>query len=403
MVFLPQTGQGWVIDVNGEDWYFDPLGRLMGRPDPDTYDPCWCASGEKFRFCHKNRHRQPKVTRQEYLAGWEAAADIEMCLHPAAPVGCSAKIVRAHTVQRMGGGLRVLAQNGDVYGFKGHPYFFQKNDLRVVPERIGTRIASTFRGFCADHDASLFKAVEHRKFAATSEQLALLNFRVIARRVFGRHVAARHAPTMLAYDRGLPPHVQREWFAIQHREIVKADETLKNTISLKGYYDRLVLARDFAGVNAYVAYFSGLPVFLCAELVRIDCDFIGGRLNDPPPPAHLCVYNLAVDNGWALVFSWMGVNGAAEMLAESFSVRSDADKPGAAFRYALEYTDNVYFAPEWWEGLTESERGVAISALTARMHPHYVRDRNVLRASNGFPLRTTFVRAEKHGTWDSAA
>lgn len=144
--------------------------------DPDTYDPCWCGSAKKFRFCHMNRHREPRVTNPEYLAGWEAAADVEMCLHPLAPAGCSGGAIRAHTVQRMGGGLRAIARGGQVYGFKLHPYFFQKNALLVVPELIGTRQASTFRGFCAVHDAGLFKPVEHHRFAGTPVQVGLLTF-----------------------------------------------------------------------------------------------------------------------------------------------------------------------------------------------------------------------------------
>jgi len=61
MVLLPRTGQGWVIEVNGEDWKFDSFGRLLDRPDPGPYDLCWCGSGNKFRFCHRDRHKLPRI------------------------------------------------------------------------------------------------------------------------------------------------------------------------------------------------------------------------------------------------------------------------------------------------------------------------------------------------------
>src|SRR6266540_3571262 len=113
MTFLPKSAHGWIVEVFGDDWRFDSAGRLLNQSDPGAYDPCWCRSGKKFRFCHMKRHQESRVTRAEYLAGWEEAADIEMCLAPDAPIGCSATIIRAHTVQRMGGGLRAIARGGE--------------------------------------------------------------------------------------------------------------------------------------------------------------------------------------------------------------------------------------------------------------------------------------------------
>src|SRR5947209_3544764 len=120
MTFLPETRYGWVVEVFGEDWRFDARGQLLNSSDPDAYDPCWCRSGKKFRFCHMKRHQELPVTRAEFLARWEEAADIEMCLAPDSPTGCSQTIIRAHTIQRMGGGLHAIARRGEVYGLEPH-------------------------------------------------------------------------------------------------------------------------------------------------------------------------------------------------------------------------------------------------------------------------------------------
>lgn len=208
---------------------------------------------------------------------------------------------------------------------------------------------------------------------------------------------------MIDYDRGLPPSVQREWFAVQHREIVKAQQTLRNVENLKAEYDRLVLGGDFSATNAYVLWFSGSPEFLCAELVSRDYDFQGRHLQEPDPPAHLCVYNLAVDDCWALVFGWVGRNSAAEALAESLDDREGADKPAAVLRYVLEYTDNMFFNPDWWDSLPQSEKAWVSFILTRRMHPHYLRDRDLLRANIGVPMTSTYIRAERLGPWSTPA
>jgi hypothetical protein len=252
------------------------------------------------------------------------------------------------------------------------------------------------------HDQQLFKVAESHRFEATPEQMTLLNFRVVARRVFGRHIALRHAPRMLEYDRGLPPQVQREWFAIHNREIVEAEQSLRNVTYLKSDYDQRVMARDFNATNAYVAYFAGPPEFLCADLVDVDHDFAARSIQGLAPPAHLCAYNLAVENGWAFVFSWIGTNTAAEQLAKSFDSRLDNEKASAVLCYAVEYTDSLFFAPRWWGSLSTSEAAAVVNALTARLHPHYVRSPDVLTRAF-VPVSSVFVRSTKIGPWSAAA
>jgi hypothetical protein len=403
MTFLPKTGFGWVVEVFDEDWYFDSTGRLLNRRDPDAYDPCWCRQGKNFRFCHMRRHQEPCVTLAEFLKGWEEAADIEMCLAPAAPDGCSATVIRAHTVQRMGGGLRSIARDGEVYGLEPHPYFFRKNEMRVVPQLIGTRKASTFRGFCDLHDRQLFEPIEHHSFGATPEQLLVLNFRVIARRLFSKTIAARHAPRMFAYDRGLSPHMQREFFAVQYRDKLRVEKQLENVRSLKAQYDHQILTGELSDVQAFVLYFTGRPDFLCAELVAIHSDFLGNQLQEPPPPAHLCAYTLALDHEWAFVLSWCGANPAAEALARSLAQRSDLEKTDAVLRYSLEHIDNIFFAPKWWDGLSATQQGAVCDLLTRRMHPHYTWDNDVLLASPIVPVGGRFVRSVAVGSWAAAA
>lgn len=376
---------------------------MIGRRDPGAYEPCWCRSGNRFRDCPAQRHRRPRVTRAQFLRDFEESASLETCLHPEAPIGCSAKVIHAHTVQRMGGGLRAIAEKGEVYGFKGHPSFFQKNDLRVVPERIGTRNASTFRGFCEGHDGPLFKAVEDANFEPTQEQLALLNFRVVARRAFVRQVALRQVKKMFEYDGGLPADVQREWFAINYRDLVNAEASLANICALKSLYDGAVMRSEHADSNGFVACFTGPPEFMSADLVPVDYDFDGASLSHPPPPAHLCAYTVAVPEGWVFVLSWRGRNVEAEQIAKSLEVRSHEEKAASIFRYCLEYTDNLFFAPRWWDGAGEEHRNAVVNVLTRRMHPHYLRDRDFLKQTGLVPMTSKFKESRRIGEWRNAA
>lgn len=339
------------------------------------------------------------LTMVDFNKMWEVDLEYETCLHPAAPSGCSDAIIQAHTVQRMGGGLKSIATEGHVYGLKLHPYFFQKNDMRVMPELVGTRKASTFRGFCSVHDAELFKPVEQRSFDATKEQLLLMNFRVIARRLYEKTVALRRAPRMFDYDRGLPPRAQREWFAVQYRHAKNIEEALTNVSILKAEYDRLISRMSSECVNALVVHFSGPPDFMCAEIAPMEFDFMSRQVHEPPPPAHLCSYTVTVGDSWNFVLSWAGTNPAAEQLCRSFIELSDDQRASAVLRFALEYTDNLFFAPAWWDALDFQSREEMITGLTYRFHPDYERAATSLTRKRWPDLRSSFAKLKPVGSW----
>jgi hypothetical protein len=403
MHIFEEIVRGKTVRIRDSVWRFDDNATLVSPSDPLPRDPCWCYSDKLFESCHMVRHQQSPVSREAFGEGWEKAADIEMCLHPSAPDGCSPRIVHAHTVQRMGGGLRRIAVGGEVYGMKLHPYFVQKNGGRVVPEKIGLRKASTFRGFCQNHDAGLFRPVETARFTASPEQLVLLNFRAIARRVYGRQVALRHTMTMFGYDRGLLPRQQRMLFALQEGERLHAEETLGNIRNLKTLYDERILHSNFSDLNAFVLVFAGAPEVAFAEIVGIDANFTGCRLVHPAPPSHLIVYTVAVEDHWVVVFSWLGPNSAAEELCGSLAARADNEKPSIILRYAVEYVDNLFLSPRWWDSLPQSDRSDFINALTSRMHPLYVRHPAVLE-NRGFVATTaSYAGSFAVGPWATAA
>jgi len=358
------------VIVRGQRWVFDPSLRFVSPPDPGPYDPCWCWSGKKFKFCHRDKHRETPKSDRESIGDWEQGVDIEICLHPNAPATCSGEIINAHTVQRSGGGLAVIARAGKVYGPKMHPMFFIKNGGRFVPQPVGISEASTFRGFCAAHDAVLFRPIDTREFIASSEQLLLLNFRVIARRL---HTNMRRTQNRNIYpdmDRGMSRDKQRLLFvglAMEH-ELDKA--ALANTLALKAIYDNVILtgAADDASINALVIHVSGSPEFMCSTLVDVDWDFAGSAIERVLLPAHLCFYSMATSAGAVAVFSWLGENAAARQLCASFLGLAPARQRNAVLRYALEYVDNIFFDPAWWDGLKADQRERFIDRMSRR-HP----------------------------------
>lgn len=380
---------GREVIVRGQRWLFDPSGRLVYPVDPGPYDPCWCFSGRKFRFCHMRRHLEPAPSIHDGIALWESAPELRICLHPDAPIGCSSKIVDAHTVQRRGEGLQGIARAGKVYGVKLHPRFFLKRDMRLEPTLLGINEASTFTGFCDHHDGPLFRALETREFAATPEQLFLLNYRCIVRRLHSNQQAVRDAELWSNADRGLSPDEQRRFFIAMEFKRETDAVGLANTRQLKEIYDARWRASDFA-TNALVVRLHGAPELVCSSIVDVQFDFSGHPVAPWIAPAHLCFTMLASAGGGIAVWSWLGSNPAAEQLTASFRALPEEEQPRAVLRYALELLDQLYFSPLWWDTLDPTVKNAVIQHVTAHVQPYWRRTSTALLEDG---VRATLIRS----------
>lgn len=123
------------------------------------YEPCWCGSRKKFKFCHSKREAAPRINVFEVEALMRDQADQGYCSHPeASAASCEGGIIRAHTVQRRGG-LAAIAEAGHVLTLKPTMKGMIDHEGRPPPRAIGVGKASVFPGFCNRHDSDLFKPI----------------------------------------------------------------------------------------------------------------------------------------------------------------------------------------------------------------------------------------------------
>ncbi len=98
------------------------------------------------------------------------------CLEPA--LQCEKKSIRAHSIQRATA-LSLIAKEGHVHELK----LSIKKDASVVElSTVGIGYASTFPGFCSEHDSEIFRPLDTKPFAiGDKEQLFLLAYRSVTR------------------------------------------------------------------------------------------------------------------------------------------------------------------------------------------------------------------------------
>ena len=94
------------------------------------------------------------------------------CFYP----DCSLDAIESHSQQKLGQ-LRAIAENGEVYAMQRNHYQFQKklpNSQFLV--RTGISEASTFKGFCANHDKVVFSPIELMPLDSSNNEQAFALF-----------------------------------------------------------------------------------------------------------------------------------------------------------------------------------------------------------------------------------
>jgi hypothetical protein len=330
---------------------------------------CWCGSGKKFKDCHLRLQEERAVSPWDAEAMVRDAYGAEYCSAPEPwRKDCSAGIVRAHTIPRSAS-LGAIARDGHVYMFVPSMQNFVKGDGRLEPQLLGVKRASTFTGFCGDHDCSIFAPLETRRFDSQDrEQLFLLGYRAFARERFTKQAQLESLDAQRAARKGRKPLDQlRLQMMIDGQEIgIKA--ALADQEATRAIMDRMLLTGQFEDVRAYVIQFAAAPPVMCSGCVCPEQDFFGNvlqDLGDLDRVAEPINANAFFDgNCGYFVLSWLAQHdGTCRPLAESLASIDDTGVTAALLRLMFEFFENLCISPDWWEGLGDDRRKVLVDRM----------------------------------------
>lgn len=318
-------------------------------------EPCWCGSGVKWKKCHKDRESQvppPYARRVHEMRSSELKG---YCNHPDAPNNCSSTLVRAHTIQRSGG-LSAIAEGGHVLSVRGGASHVHVNGGLIVPQRLGLRIASTFDGFCKNHDESLFRPIENQEAQLDSETSFLLSFRALSFEILSKRNALASLPVQKKLDVGRVFVDQAEIQLHLHATELGMKRGLENSLRWKDTYDDIYRSGVYNAVKHYSVLFDRLLPIAGAGGFNPEFDFFGTELqrlsrgDNDYEIVTLTVFPLGKRT--AAVFAWMGVvDGPAQSFVSSFARLADAEKANAVVHALLEYIENAFLTPSWWQSL----------------------------------------------------
>lgn len=322
-------------------------------------DPCWCGSGKKYKKCHLDREFAKRVP---FTAVSDALrATQRQCLHPLAATGVCDRIISAHTIQRS----RVLKQ---IIDSTGHVRTFFPPELdrssgrpRLQLHRVGWRQASTFTGFCAKYDTSVFKPLETADFIGTPEQCFLIGYRALCHEIYIKSGLLRsHQTVRQLVDRGVSVEAQRKIQTMWDHMETGTRRGIAAMQELKAGMDQHLLKYDYSGWCRAVVSFRGDLCVASTSTISPNRDVDGQQLqvlHDLNAHVQELMFGLvAASDGGAAVFAWREGESAPQRFVESLLNKEKRLLPSLITQFMFAYIENTYFATRWWESLSMANR-----------------------------------------------
>lgn len=334
------------------------LNLLAAAERPlDAYAPCWCASGKKWKFCHKDREKREPLPFGKVSAERAKYFATGPCQHPdASGTTCSSPIpIKSHSIQRRGG-LGAIAESGHVCSTKKAFTDLEKRSGQVDMEKIGVGQASTFPGFCSYHDTELFRPVEQANSKLDACSGFLLSLRAVTYEVATKdsqlraHVASKE---FIDYGRSFEQQAMFQNFLNLHQ--VGIEQGLKDITLLKVMYDEAFRFQDYSKFNFYGVEFDKVLPFAAAGAFMPEFDFSGAQLQEikvGQPVSQIAVNITQLGANTCVVFGWFGgPDCAAARLVDSFESIPQQEKANSLLILAMEHFENFFCTPSWWAGL----------------------------------------------------
>lgn len=313
-----------------------------------------------------DRPLKPRPTIEEVNKAVRKAYDKRYCLHPDAVKGtCEGGIVKAHTIQSSGGLSKIVDSSNHVYQFSPYPFKPQPSSF-IEPNSIGINKASTFTGFCQIHDTKTFERIETQPFSAEKDQIFLLAYRALCRRLFMYRNDVDVTESMKNWVEGLTPIEQH----------VAAISSFYCNLDTKVYerqkeeYDKILSSKDYSLLKYYVVFIDTIPEFLCSGSLILETDFSGRRYYQPGSKEidlKIITFSIIpIDDGGVIAYASIDEGKEIQSFFKSIINLDKHLLPNAITRYTFEYhEDNTFISPIWWNKLDNLKK----NAISKRALP----------------------------------
>ena len=339
-------------------------------------DPCTCGSGKKYKKCCLTKTDMQKLAEAVANAthNIKNEARIKQCLHPNHSE-CDGKIIKAHAIQN-NRVLSKIAENGMVVTLDGTQFhMFQVSDLK------GRKIATTFTGFCAYHDKTLFQDIEDSPFTGTAKQAFLSTYRTMA-----WHYQKKQEQTNAA-------RIQYEKMFAQGYNMSRSEDFsdyltglklgLEDNEKEKQVFDTALLSENYGAISYSIWEMPYEISFAISMMHELEYDIQGNRINDLLHNDNVYSIYLNIfpaENKSYCIWSWLKDNDVIfTKFIEQFSALEISDRENYFNNNLPRWSDSIVISPRLWNSwgdgiqqalLTHANFDLLYRALEAEENMH---------------------------------
>lgn len=309
-------------------------------------DPCPCGSGKKYKKCCLPKTDMQKLAEAVTNAthNIKNEARIKQCLHPNHSE-CDGKIIKAHAIQN-NRVLNRIAENGMIVTLDGTQFhMFQVSDLK------GREIATTFTGFCAYPDKTLFQDIEDAPFIGTAKQAFLFTYRTMA-----WHYQKKQEQTNAA-------RIQYEKMFTQGYDMSGSEDFLDYLTGLKlglednekekQAFDTVLLSENYDAISYSIWEIPYEISFAISMMHELEYDIQGNRINDLLHNDNVYSIYLNIfpaENKSYCIWSWLKDNGAVfTKFIEQFLSLEISDRENYLNNNLPRWSDSLVISPRLWD------------------------------------------------------
>lgn len=326
-------------------------------------DPCWCGSGKKYKKCHLDRHNQEQLPKDQINNRLSKIFSVKKCYAKNIFSGeCSKKIIKAHTVSKSGSLKKISSISGNVMGLNKKFSFSRNyssfNDLK----EIGLNKASTFSGFCSNHDKNIFSPIEDKLLAPDPEQCLLLAYRGLIYELYAKEYAINHNDFLREFDKGKDILTQIQ---MQKELDIHKDASLVSISDINYIKERIeksLLNKNYSNFSHLVINLLNTPNILTSSSLLPDIDFNGNLVQDITDVnshmATLMINCVCSDEKGFFIFSWhKDDNDICHKFCDTLISLGNKEIGNALLRFCFSHIENIFSSPQWWKNLSDQKKG----------------------------------------------
>ncbi|MDB4423494.1 hypothetical protein N9288_00460 [bacterium] len=294
-----------------------------------------------------------------------------ICLHPSG--SCTRRSIRSHTISKSAS-LSLLAEKGKVLVWEGDLWAKRKKGVLSLKAK-GVNLATTFPGFCKDHDSSLFSHIDATPFEAKPEQLFEQTLRSVSREFFAKQRAIEILEKQQRSKKlrsGASPLETMELNQMLEASLVGQNLGLKDVLEYRQQLHKMWKEKSFEGLRHCVVKMEGPLQIAVAAAFTPDYNPTGEKIQDlsdfTAAKSLLGFSAIPSENYTYFVMSW---HQDAEPVLSDYvaSIINAGDLEKRLLWMAFSQSENVAIKPSWWKGVPEISRFILEQAMSINADP----------------------------------